>query len=155
MSAISFIAPYAPQPVAPSQGDPQVAGLQASQPLANTSSGSNAGSTSDHSGQGAGDGTGTGGAQLATLLKRGRVAMLPVEASSKSVIDAQTRPTIDYLAQQAQLRAESAAIQEARAAARAQERAEAMAQAAADAAKPEYDLPNPLPTAPILERDDA
>ncbi|WP_298919469.1 hypothetical protein [uncultured Roseobacter sp.] len=153
MSAISFIAPYAPQPVAPSQGDPQVAGVQPGQPMANTSTNNNANTASDHSGQGAGDGTGTGGAQLATLLKRGRVAMLPVDATSKSVVEAQTGPTTDYLAQQAQLRAESAALQEAQDAERAKARAEATAQAAAEAAEPEFELPNPLPTAPILASD--
>lgn len=157
MSSISFNAPYAPQPVAPAQNDAVVAGAQAGQPIANSASSSGANMASDHSGQGAGNGTGTGGAHLESLLKRGRVAMPPVEASPKSVIDAQTdKSTANaYLIQQAQLRAESKALQEARDIERAAERAAASAEAAAKAAEPEYELPNPLPTAPILQSDDA
>lgn len=156
MSAISFNAPYAPQPVAPAQNDSLVAGGQTGQPVANSASSGGANMASDHSGQGAGNGTGTGGAHLASLLKRGRVAMPPVEAAPKSVIDAQTEGSvgIDFLVQQAQLRAESKALQEARDTERAADRAAAAAEAAAKAAEPEYELPNPLPTAPILQRDD-
>ncbi|WP_300010138.1 hypothetical protein [uncultured Roseobacter sp.] len=156
MSAISFNAPYAPQPVAPAQNDTQVAGVQAGQPPAKSASGNGANMASDHSGQGAGNGTGTGGAHLASLLKRGRVAMLPVEATPKSVIDAQADQPAEneYLVQQAKLRAESKALQEARDAARAADKAAAAAQAAAEAAKPEFKPPNPLPTAPILDRGD-
>lgn len=152
MSAISFNAPYAPQPVAPAQNDASFAGAQAGQPVANSASSGGANMASDHSGQGAGNGTGTGGAHLDALLKRGRVAMLPVEAAPKSVIDAQTEQSTEdaYLAQQAQLRAESKALQEARDAKAAADRAAAKA----EAAEPEFDLPNPLPTAPILKRGD-
>lgn len=157
MSAISFNAPYAPQPVAPAQTDAQAAALSALAPLAKSASGNSANMASDHSGQGAGNGTGTGGAQLAALLKRGRVAMPPVDASPKSVVEAQADNKVPdaFLNQQAAIRAESKALQEARDAERAAERAAAAAEAAAEAAEPEVDLPNPLPTAPILQRDDA
>ncbi|MDW3223060.1 MAG: hypothetical protein R8G34_09290 [Paracoccaceae bacterium] len=157
MSAISFNAPYAPQPVATAQADPQVAGSQASQPIAQSASGNASNMTSDHSGQGAGNGTGTGGGHLAALLKQGRAAMLPVEAAPKSVIEAQAKegPSAEFLQRQAQLRAESSALQEARAADKAADRAAAAAEAARKAAEPQFNLPNPLPTAPILEANNA
>ncbi|WP_187428987.1 hypothetical protein ROLI_035750 [Roseobacter fucihabitans] len=156
MSAITFNAPYAPQPVAPALGDAQGAGAQSTQPIARSASSSGANLSSDHSGQGASNGTGTGGAQVAALLKRGRVAMLPTQAAPKSVIEAQTKeaPTAEFLQRQVQLRAESAALQEARAADRASDRAAAAAEAAAKAAEPAFKLPNPLPTAPILTRSE-
>lgn len=154
MSAISFNAPYAPQPVVPSQGDPQFAGVQAGQLIASSAASNGANLASDHSGQGAGDGTGTGGAHLASLLKRGRVAMPPVEATPKSVIDAQTSDSTstEFLAEKAQLRAESKALQEAQDIEKVAQRAAAEAEAAQ--AEEKFDLPNPLPTAPILEQDE-
>lgn len=152
MSAISFIAPYAPQPVPQAQTDVLTAGAQAGKPIIDTSSGNSANMASDHSGQGTGNGTGTGGAQIAALLKKGRVAMLPVEAAPKSVVDARTEvdPASEYLAQQAELKAESKEMQAARDADRAADRA-------ADAARLRAEeraraMPNPLPTAPILEQ---
>lgn len=157
MSAISFNAPYAPQPVAPAQADTQAAGSLAGQPIAQSASGSGANMASDHSGQGASDGTGTGGSQLTALLKKGRAAMLPVEAEPQSVIEAQAKESLsaEYLQRQAQLRAESSALQDARDADKAADRAAAAAEAAKKAAEPEFNLPNPLPTAPILEGSDA
>ncbi|MFK7878385.1 hypothetical protein [Roseobacter sp.] len=157
MSAISFNAPYAPQPVAASANDPQGINAQINQPIANSAANNGTNLASDHSGQGAGNGTGTGGAHLASLLKRGRVAMPPVEATPKSVIDAQTTEgtSAEFLAQKAQLRAEFKAQQNARDDAQVAERAAAAKEAAAKEQEPEFELPNPLPTAPILERDDA
>lgn len=157
MSAISFNAPYAPQPVAPAQYDAQNAALQGGVAAAKKTSGENANMSSDHSGQGARDRTGAGGTHLAALLKRGRVAMPPVDASPKSVVEAQTGNKVPdaFLEQQAKLRAESKALQQAKDAERAVERAAAAAEAAAEAQEPEVDLPNPLPTAPILQEDDA
>ncbi|MCV3271463.1 hypothetical protein [Roseobacter sinensis] len=156
MSAISFNAPYAPQPVAMVQND-AIAALVGMGPIAKSTAGSGANMASDHSGQGSGNGTGTGGAHLAALLKRGRVAMPPVDASPKSVVEAQTQSKVPdaFLEQQAKIRAESKALQEAQDAERVAERAAAEAEAAAKAAEPKVDLPNPLPTAPILQRDDA
>lgn len=153
MSAISLISPYAPQPV-PATQEGQDAGLAVSKPVSDAKSGGSTNMTSDHSGQGAGNGTGTGGAQIAALLKRGRVAMLPVEAAPKSIVDAQAQsgPTAEYLAQQAELKAESKELQAAREADRMAERAaEAAMRRAEERAQA---MPDPLPTAPILKRDD-
>ncbi len=157
MSAISFNAPYAPQPVAPAQTDAQNAALTALAPLAKSASGNGANMASDHSGQGAGNGTGTGGAHLAALLKRGRAGVMVTDASPKSVIEARAESKMPdaFLEQQARLRAESTAFQEARDAERAAKRAAAAAEAAAEAAEPKIDPPNPLPTAPILQSGDA
>ncbi|WP_159977594.1 hypothetical protein [Roseobacter cerasinus] len=157
MSAISFNAPYAPQPVAPAQHDAQNAAFLGRVAETKKTSGENANMSSDHSGQGARDRTGTGGTHLAALLERGRVAMPPVGASPKSVVEAQTKNKVPdaFLDQQAKIRAESKALQEAQDAERAAERAAAAAEAAAEAQEPEVDLPNPLPTAPILQSDDA
>lgn len=156
MTAISFNNPYAPQPVA--QGnDVSVAAVQPTAAVKDTSSGSQMGSASDQSGQGAGNGTGTGGAQLATLLARGREDLELQQPTPKSIVEAQSEadPASAFLERQAQQRFEAKAEAEARAASIAAERAAQAKAEAAEAAKPEFELPNPLPTAPILQRDDS
>ena len=108
---------------------------------------------SDHSGQGAGNGTGTGGAQLAALLKRGREEAPAEKPTSKSIVEAQSGsdPATEFLARQARQQIEAKAADATRESDRAAARA-AEAQARADkAAKPGYAMPNPLPTAPILQ----
>ncbi|WP_227271117.1 hypothetical protein [Roseobacter weihaiensis] len=156
MTAISLINPYAPQPAAGLSTDAGFAAAQTTVPVNVSTSSNMAGNASDQSGQGAGNGTGTGGAQLAALLKRGRDDM-PQQPTPKSVIEAQSgsHPATDFLARQAQQQIEAKAAEEARAAERAAARA-AEAKADADkAAQPEYVMPNPLPTAPILQREDS
>lgn len=156
MTAISLINPYAPQPAAGLSTDAGFATAQTTIPVNVSTSSNMAGGASDQSGQGAGNGTGTGGAQLAALLKRGRDDMSQ-QPTPKSVIEAQSDsdPATDFLARQAQQQIEAKATEEARAADRASARA-AEAKAEADkAAEPEYVMPNPLPTAPILQRNDS
>ncbi|MEP2641278.1 hypothetical protein [Roseobacter sp.] len=141
MSAISFIAPYAPQPVGAAQNDGLIAGLQANQPIGAAAKGNGTNLASDHSGQGAGNGTGTGGAQVASLLKRGQTTMAPSDATPKSVVDARTEFPDAFLNQQAELRAETTARQAAREAEHRADRAIAEADIAAKAAKAVVKLP--------------
>lgn len=156
MTAISFNNPYAPQPTAPT-GDAVYSAVQGATAIQKTSSGSEMGSSSDQSGQGAGNGTGTGGAQVTGLLARGREEMAVTQPTPKSIVEAQSEAdsATAYLERQAQQRAEATAKAEAQAASVAADRA-AQAKAEADkAAEPEFELPNPLPTAPILKRDES
>jgi hypothetical protein len=149
MTAVSLINPYAPQPAQTTNPNPAAA--TAIVPAGAATAGGGAQDASGQSGNGAGNGTGTGGTQLAFLLEKGRLAMtLPQEASPKSIVEAQTRPgtATAYLAEQARRRADASAAEAHRLDAQA---ARAKAEAA-EAAKPDYPPPNPLPTAPILQR---
>ena len=154
MTAVSLINPYAPQPAGAGSTEIGFAAVQTAQPVTGSNAAGNAGLASDQSGQGAGNGTGTGGAQLTALLKRGRDAMMPQRPTPESVVEAQSGsdPAAEFLARQARQQVEAKAAEEARLAARAAARA-ADAKAEADRAQlPQYVMPNPLPTAPILER---
>jgi hypothetical protein len=155
MTAVSLINPYAPQPVAGSSGDTSVATAQATSPIAAPGATNNAGMTSDHSGQGAGNGTGTGGAQVAVLLERGREAMTVQRAAPRSVVEAQSKsdPATEFLERQARQELEARAAEQARLADQAAARAAEAKAEAAKAARPQYPMPDPLPTAPILQRD--
>lgn len=155
MTAVSLINPYAPQPVGSHAGDAAAGSVQATPPVAASGASSGTGLASDQSGQGAGNGTGTGGAQLAALLKRGRDEMPVQRASHKSVVEAQSEsdPATEFLARQVRAQLEARATEEARAAARAAERAAEARAEAIRAAEPKFEMPNPLPTAPILQRD--
>lgn len=106
---------------------------------------------------GAGNGTGTGGAQIAALLEKGRAAMDPPRASPKSIVEAQSRsdPAEAYLERLARQTVDREAAEAKKVAEDAAKAVAAARQEAAKAAEPEFKLPNPLPTAPILERDDA
>ncbi|WP_300037057.1 hypothetical protein [uncultured Roseobacter sp.] len=155
MTAISLINPYAPQPVQ-GQGSDSAYALASSQPVSQSSAGREAGTSSDQSGYGAGNGTGTGGAQLEALLARGRDRMESTDATSESVVEAQAKAdgATEFLERQARQQIEARAAEAARAADKAAARA-AEAKAEADAAaEPEYVMPNPLPTAPILRSED-
>ena len=151
MTAVSLINPYAPQP-AQSTTDIAVSAPQSTQPISAQTESGRAGLASDQSGQGAGNGTGTGGAQLATLLERGKAGMAVQRATPKSVVEAQSEatPTTEYLARMAQAR--EAANAEAKE--RRVEEAARDAEIAAEKQEPEFEMPNPLPTAPILQKDD-
>lgn len=156
MTAVSLINPYAPQPASGPPSDASFAAVQTATPVNSTSSSGDAGLSSDHSGHGAGNGTGTGGAQLSVLLKRGREEMPVQQPTPKSVVEAQSEsdPATEFLERQARNQIEAKATEEARNAERAAARA-ADAKAEADrAAQPQYVMPNPLPTAPILQGDD-
>lgn len=152
MTAVSLINPYAPQPAqdaAPQSGLPS---NQTMTPVPETATGNLAGNASDQSGQGAGSWTGTGGAQITALLKNGHDKIEVQRPSPESVVDAQssTEPAAAYLQRQEQQQRTAKADAETRAADRAEEaNAEAVA-----ANLPEFVMPNPLPTAPILQRDD-
>ena len=156
MSAVSLINPYAPQPVAPSANDTSVAAIQSTLPPKDAATGDNMGSASNQSGDGAGNGTGTGGAQLSLLLTRARGQFDFQQPTPKSVIEAQSEadPATEFLERQARLRAEKVAAERQReldiAAAKAEEAKARFAQTA----QPEFEMPNPLPTAPILQRDE-
>jgi len=157
MTAISFVAPYAPQPIQSAGADPTFAATQLTLPVSDAKKSTDAGLANDQSGQGAGNGTGTGGAHLVSLLNRGRDKAAIDRATPKSIVEAQSGndPATEFLARQAQNKAEAEAS---RAAQEAQEAAVRAAQAkleAAEAAKPEFKPPNPLPTAPILLDDGA
>lgn len=152
MTAVSLINPYAPQPA---QGITPEGGLspaQATVPITDTSTNNLAGNASDQSGQGAGNGTGTGGAQIATLLKQGHDKIEVQRPTPESVVEAQSgkEPAAVFLDRREQQQLEARAEAEERAAVLA-ERAQAEA---AEAALPKFEMPNPLPTAPILERED-
>lgn len=158
MTSISLIAPYAPQPAVSSVADAGVPATQTTLPSTGAASSSNAGTASDQSGTGAGNGTGTGGAFTAALLDRARGTDKPLSATPRSVVEAQSKSdeTATFLAEQqaqkAQARSDETARADAQQArAKAQDRAEAEAASRAD----EFKMPNPLPTAPILETDDA
>lgn len=156
MSAVSLINPYAPQPVGTATAETAFAATQTAPPITASGSAGNSGLASDHSGQGAGNGTGTGGAHLAGLLKRARQDNVPQKATPESVVEAQSEsdPATEFLARQARQQIEAKAAEEARIAERAAARAAEAKEAAEQAALPEYVMPNPLPTAPILKRDD-
>ena len=79
------------------------------------------------------------------------------QPTSKSVIEAQSDgdPAAEYLAQVARRDAEAKAAQDARIAEQAAAQAAIADAEAKKAAEPEYVMPNPLPTAPILRREDS
>ncbi|MFK7871267.1 MAG: hypothetical protein AB8B58_18765 [Roseobacter sp.] len=177
MTAITLVSPLAPQPALATGPETFNPGLVQALPASDTSNMSkDAGTASDQSGQGAGNGAGTGGAQVAIMLKRARAAINPQDATRQSVVEAQAeaeKPTADapppqmerasgdaqadltaaFLQRQERQRVEARAAEEARAADVAMARAEAAQQAAEEAAQPQYVMPNPLPTAPILQSD--
>ena len=155
MTAISLINPYAPQPAHPAGPDAGFATPHITPPVKETAAGRFADTASDHSGQGAGSGTGTGGAQLAALLKRGREVLAVQYPTPRSVVEAQSQagPTTEFLERQARQRIAAKAADEARAAEQAATRAEQAEAEAAKAAEPQFVMPNPLPTAPILQTD--
>ncbi|GIT89322.1 hypothetical protein [Roseobacter sp. OBYS 0001] len=152
MTAVSLINPYAPQPATGANLDGNTVSGQAAVPVSTTSNSADAGLASDQSGQGAGNGTGTGGAHLTGLLKRARDDMQVQYPSPKSVVEAQSEsdPATVFLAQKAERVAQATASD----AARAEEQARAAKEEMEQAAKPEYKMPNPLPTAPILMDED-
>ena len=153
MTAVSLINPYAPQPAAGVTMDSNAVSGQSTMPVSSASNTADAGLASDQSGQGAGNGTSTGGAQIADLLKRGREEIQVQNPSPKSVVEAQSDsdPATAYLAQKAEQRAQALATE----AMQAEQDARAEKEAAAQEEKPEYKMPNPLPTAPILMDDDS
>ncbi|MEE4188581.1 MAG: hypothetical protein V2I76_09080 [Roseobacter sp.] len=154
MTAVSLINPYAPQPATGAAPETAFSAVQTTQPMTNSMASGDAGLASDQSGQGAGNGTGTGGAQLGALLEQRRKDMALHRPTPESVVEAQSEsdPATEFLARQAQQRIEAEASEQARAADRAAQRAADAKDAAAEAAQPEYVMPNPLPTAPILKR---
>lgn len=140
MTAISLINPYAPQPA---QNAPPESGLppaQTTAPISEATTGNRAGNASDQSGQGAGNGTGTGGAQIAAMLKQSRDNIEVQRPTHESVVEARSgaKPAADFLDRQEQRQIAAKADAEAE---------------AAKAALPDFLMPNPLPTAPILRRD--
>ena len=156
MTAISLTAPYAPQP---SQNAPPDSGLPSTQTAAPTpeaKTGNLTGNASDQSGQGPGNGTGTGGAQIAALIKQSRIHIEVQRPTPRSVVEARsgTKPAADFLDRQEQQRITARAVAEARAADRAAVLAAEAKAEAAKAARPEVVMPNPMPTAPILRRDE-
>jgi len=156
MTSVSLINPYAPQPAVNTSGDTSLAAVQTAQPTTSTKNSNTAGQSSDQSGQGAGNGTGTGGAQLALLLKKGRSEASVQKATPESVVEAQSDsdPATEFLARQAKLKIEAQAAEEARAADRFAQKAADTKEEAAKADQPEYVMPNPLPTAPILQKNE-
>ena len=157
MTSVSLIAPYAPQPASSHAVDAGTAATQNVAPLKSSDTTSDPGLASDQSGQGAGNGTGTGGAQLTELMKRSREGMPVQRATSESIFEARSNsdPAKKFLERQAQRQANAKVAQAERLAERADAQAAEAKAEAEEAAKPEYVMPNPLPTAPILERDDA
>ena len=155
MTAVSLINPYAPQP-APGPGPEGAGALASAQPVSQSGAGREAGTSSDQAGYGAGNSSGTGGAYLESLLARQRDENQTSDATPESVVEAQTSTdaTAEFLERQARQQAEARAAEEARAADRAAARAAEAKEEAAAAAEPEYVMPNPLPTAPILQRDE-
>jgi hypothetical protein len=155
MTSVSFIAPYAPQPAASALSAPVVASSVTVQAMPRSSPNNSDGKSTDHSGSGAGNGTGTGGALTGTLLERRR-QIVTTGASPKSIVEAQTKAseTAAFLAgkqeEQAQIRgaAQAEALKRAETD-KAQKRAEDLALQRAD----QYRMPNPLPTAPILQEE--
>lgn len=156
MTAVSLINPYAPQPATGPSADVGFAAVQTTTPVKISVSSGDAGTASDQSGQGSGNGTGTGGAQLSALLRKGQAEMSAPQATPKSIVEAQSEsdPATEFLARQARLQIENKAAEEARNADRAATRAADAKAEAAQASQPEYVMPNPLPTAPILQSDD-
>ncbi|MEO9651919.1 MAG: hypothetical protein ABJ360_25155 [Roseobacter sp.] len=156
MSAISLINPYAPQPASSTSTDAIFSAAQAATPIDAGSATSDAGLASDQSGQGSGNGTGTGGAQVAMLLQREKEDGVFHRPTPESVVEAQSEsdPATEFLARQARQQTQAKALAEERAADRAIERATAAREQAEKAATPEYVMPNPLPTAPILQSED-
>lgn len=155
MTAISFIAPYAPQPISQAGSELNFAATQLTLPVSNAKKSADTGLSSDQSSQGAGNGTGTGGAQVVSLLNRGREQAAIERATPKSVVEAQSEsdPATEFLVRQAQSRAEAEASRAAEEAKASADRAVQAEIEAAEAAKPEFKPPNPLPTAPILLDD--
>ena len=153
MTAVSLINPYAPQPAASISSDNNFAAVQITQPATSAKDSSTSGQSSDQSGQGAGNGTGTGGAQLATILKRVREETPVQKPTPESVVEAQSDsdPATEFLARQAQLKIQAQAAEEGRVAERLAQKAAETKEKTAKAAQPEYVMPNPLPTAPILQ----
>lgn len=156
MTAVSLINPYAPQPVSGIPTDFGYPSGQSTIPITPSAASGDAGPSSDQSGQGTGNGTGTGGAQIAELLKRGRSSIAPQRPTLKSVVEAQSEsdPATEFLERQARQKIDAKATEEARVADRAAARASEAKAEADRAALPEYVMPNPLPTAPILQRDE-
>lgn len=156
MTSISMIAPYAPQPAVWSGPEALANSAQIMQPLVRTASSGGAGTASDQSGAGAGNGTGTGGALTETLLRRSRDITRPAGATSRSVVEAQSKSdeTAAFLADQQARKIEARIEADARLDAAERSR-ETQEKAEADAAlKAEtFEMPNPLPTAPILQDD--
>ena len=154
MTSVSLIAPYAPQP-ATTTGAHAMAGTPALTPaISSTASNPRSGHTSDHSGHGTGNSTGTGSAITRSLLDRARHLYGPNKATSESVVEAQAKAgeTAHFLAQQQaeknRNRAAAAALDTAqKAIMEARIRAEAEAQIKAE----NFKMPDPLPTAPILQ----
>jgi len=153
MTAISLINPYAPQPAGFSPTENGLAPVQKTQPATDPQSSNDTGQSSGQSGQGAGNSTGTGGALLGVMLKNGRETLTTQRPTPKSVVEAQSEgdPATEYLARQAQLKAEAQAAAAARTADRMAQDAVQAKQDAAEAAEPDFEMPNPLPTAPILQ----
>jgi conjugal transfer/entry exclusion protein len=151
MTAVSLINPYAPQPAVGAGADHNLTAAQAVAPAKTSRPGNNAGNASSQSGHGAGNGTGTGGAQLVGMIEKNRSNMAPQEASLKSVVEAQSATGITnaFFEQQVRQKLEATAAE----ADRIETEAEEARVAEAEAARPEFDPPNPLPTAPILERE--
>ncbi len=155
MTAVSLINPYAPAPASSAIAESGLPATQAASPIKSSASTGDAGLASDQSGQGAGNGTGTGGAHLASLLKRGREDLKVQHPTPKSIVEAQSSndPASEFLERQAKRQIEAKASEEARVADQAIARAEAAKAEAEASALPEYVMPNPLPTAPILQRE--
>ena len=154
MTAVSLISPYAPQPVGSASAE-QALGTQMTLPVKESGGARGSGLASDQSGQGSGNGTGTGGAQLGALLRKGRDSMPVQRPTPESVVEAQSDsdPATEFLARQARQQAQAKAAEEERQVKIAEARAQEAKDEAAKAAEPAYVMPNPLPTAPILERD--
>lgn len=157
MTSVSLISPYTPQPAFGTGAEAGVSPAKTVAPTNTATAGNHSGSSSDQSGMGAGNGTGTGGAQIAALLEKGRTAMDLPRASLKSIVEAQSRsdPATAYLERLARQTADRQAAQAEQVSEAAAKATEAARAEAAKAAEPEFELPNPLPTAPILQKDDA
>lgn len=155
MTAVSLISPLAPQPAQNPTFDTSVPPTQIAPPVTDTAAENMSGGPSDQSGQGAGNGTGTGGAQIAALLEKSRVELVVQRPTPESVVEAQsaTGSTDAFLERQSRLQVEAQAAEQAALARKAADRAAEAKAAAAEAAEPDYVMPNPLPTAPILERE--
>jgi hypothetical protein len=151
MTSVSLINPYAPQPVGNASWASNHVTAQTLLPLASTEASAGTGFASDQSGHGAGNGTGTGGAQLAVLMQRERSETAVPRPTPESIVNAQSGsdPASQFLERQAMRQAKAEAAEQARIAQQAEVRAQA-----ARAALPQVEMPNPLPTAPILKRDE-
>jgi hypothetical protein len=155
MTAVTLTAPFSPAPAQTANIETYAAAALQAVAASDTSNTSrDAGSASDQSGSGAGNGTGTGGSQIAMLIDRKRDEMQVQDATSKSVVEARAETDL------ASAFLERKAVERARAEAAAEARAADQAQARADAARMEAEraaqisaMPDPLPTAPILQRN--